>query len=139
MGWLRGAWDRLLGDWWRRILAEHDTEPAELSGGLLKVGIGFWLLLPMDTFGSSPTFAALSILPEPVWGVVLIALGTFHLSALRSGASAARRHAATIGYLVWFSFAVVFVATSPPAIGWVAFLVAGLAQLWCSLRLGRCG
>lgn len=132
MRWL----DRLSRAWWSLILAEHDTEPAELSGGLLKVGIGLWLLLPFDTFESSPTFAVFSILPEWLWGSVLLALGVLHLSALRSGDLDSRRRSATIGYLVWFSFAVTFVTTNPPAIGWLAFLIAGLAQLWCSLRLG---
>lgn len=133
MRWL----DRLARSWWSLILAEHDTEPAELSGGLLKVSIGAWLLLPWDTFESSPTFAVFSILPEWLWGLSLMALGASHLEALRSGNTDHRRHAATIGYLVWFSFAMVFVWTNPPAIGWLAFLTAGLAQLWCSLRLGR--
>lgn len=123
--------------WWTLILAEHDTEPAELSGGFMKVAIGAWLLLPFDTFESSPTFAVFSILPEWLWGGSLMALGAGHLMALRSGNVDQRRHAATIGYLVWFSFAMVFVFTNPPAIGWLAFLTAGLAQLWCSLRLGR--
>lgn len=139
MRWFRALIERLSAAWWTLILAEHDTEPAELSGGLLKMAIGLWLLLPFDTFGSSPTFAALSILPEWLWGVTLIGLGTFHLLALQGGNRDQRRHAATIGYLVWFSFAVVFVATHPPAFGWIAFMVAGLAQLWCSLRLGRRG
>lgn len=137
MTWLRSSRNRFSRAWWGLILAEHDTEPAEFSGGLLKVAIGFWLLLPFETFESSPTFAVFSILPEWLWGSALFALGAFHLLALRSGGQEARRHAATIGYLVWFSFAMVFVYTNPPAIDWLAFLTAGLAQLWCSLRLGR--
>lgn len=133
MAWLQ----RARSAWWSLILAEHDTEPAELSGGLMKVAIGFWLLLPWSTFESSPTFAVFSILPEWVWGCSLLALGLAHLLSLRSGNIDRRRHGAMVGYLVWFSFAVVFVATNPPAIGWIAFLIAGLAQLWCSLRLSK--
>lgn len=133
MTWL----DRASRAWWSLILAEHDTEPAELSGGVMKALIGGWLLLPMDTLASSPTFAALTILPEAVWGGTLAVLGGYHLAALRSGERDRRRQAATVGYLVWFSFAVVFVTTNPPAIGWIAFMMAGLAQLWVSVRLGR--
>ena len=133
---LRSLRECLRSSWWGKILAEHDTEPAELSGGLMKILIGLWLLLPFETFESSPTFAVFSILPEWLWGGALIAIGAGHVSALRSGDLDQRRHAATIGYLVWFSFSVVFVWTNPPAIGWIAFLIAGLAQLWCSLRLG---
>lgn len=133
MRWLDG----LTSAWFAPILAEHDTEPTELAGGTLKVAMGLWLLLPFDTFGSSPTFATLAVLPEWTWAIVLIGLGGFHILALRSGDRDARRLASMIGYLVWFSFAMVFVATNPPAIGWLAFLLAGLGQLWCSLRLGR--
>jgi len=128
--------DRMSSAWWSLILAEHDTEPVELSGGLLKVAIGFWLLLPFETFESSPTFAVFAILPEWLWGCSLMALGIAHILSLRSGDLDRRRHGSMTGYLVWFSFAMVFVFTNPPAIGWLAFLMAGLAQLWCSLRLG---
>lgn len=121
--------------WYGLVLSQHDTEPAELSGGLLKVLIGAWLLLPWDTFSSSPTFAVLSVLPETVWGGALVALGLWHWAALRSGDRDRRRLAATVGYLIWFSFSVLFVTTNPPALGWACFLVAGLAQLWVSLRL----
>lgn len=137
MAWLRTLPGRLAEGWWSLILRDHDTEPVELSGGLLKVSIGAWLLLPWDTFESSPTFAVFSILPEWLWGCALLAIGAAHLVSLRSGDLDRRRHGATVGYLIWFSFAMVFVFTNPPAIGWLAFLMAGLAQLWCSLRLGR--
>jgi hypothetical protein len=126
-----------MASWWAAILLEHDVEPAELSGGLMKLFIGIWLLLPLDTFDSSPTFAALAIMPEWLWGVALVTLGSAHLAALHTGHQDRRRNAATVGYLVWFSFAVVFVTTNPPAIGWIAFMMAGLAQLWVSVRLGR--
>lgn len=137
MRWLARWAERLSRAWWALVLAEHDTEPAELSGGLLKVSIGCWLLLPLDTLGSSPTFAALTVLPEWLWGAGLAALGVAHLFALRSGDRDRRRQASTIGWVVWFSFAVTFVVTNPPAFGFLAFLLAGLAQLWCSLRLRR--
>lgn len=137
MRWLLSWLDRLARSWFGLILAEHDTEPAELSGGLLKVAIGFWLLLPMDTIGSSPTFAALAILPEWLWGAMLVTLGAWHLLVLRMGRRRERQRAATVAYYFWFSLAVLFVSTNPPSIGWLAFLVAGLAQLWASIRLGR--
>lgn len=129
--------DSMVVSWWGLILREHDTEPAELSGGILKAAIGFWLLLPLDTFASSPTFAALAVLPEWAWGTALFCAGVFHLGVLRRGNRTWRQRASLLGFLVWFSFAVVFVITNPPAFGFLAFLMAGLAQMWCSIRLGR--
>jgi hypothetical protein len=127
----------MVASWWGLILREHDTEPAELSGGALKVAIGLWLLLPLDTFESSRSFEALTILPEWAWGTLLLCIGVFHIGVLRLGDRDWRQRAALFGFLVWFSFAVVFVTTNPPGIGWLAFLMAGLAQMWCSIRLGH--
>ena len=127
---------RIQGSWYGRILAEHDTEPVELIGGATKVVMGLWLLLPWDTFGASPTFSVLAVLKEQLWGAVLLAIGLAHLAALYHGHRAWRGWSATIGWLIWFAFAVVFVFTNPPGVGWVLFLFAGLGQLWASVRLG---
>lgn len=128
--------DQIKGSWWGMILAEHDTEPVEMAGGLLKVSIGFWLLLPFDTFGSSPTFRALAVMPEWLWGSSLIVVGLLHLHALMDGDRRRRWRGSMVGFVVWFAMAFVFVATNPPALGWIAFMGAALGQMWASLRLG---
>lgn len=135
MAWLRSLRNMLVRSWWGAILREHDTEPAELSGGVLKVALGVWLLLPWDTFSSSPTFRVISIMPEWLWGTSLVGIGVFHLSALRSGDVQQRQVGALIGFLVWFALGSVFVWTNPPAIGWILFMWAALMQMWASLRL----
>jgi hypothetical protein len=122
--------------WWGLILAEMDTEPIELIGGGTKVLMGVWLLIPWQSFTSSPTFAVLGVLPEWAWGTFLLVVGLAHLAALRSGHHSWRGMAALIGFLVWFSFAFVFVVTNPPAFGWIMFLSVALAQMWVSIRLG---
>lgn len=122
--------------WWGAILAEHDTEPVELIGGATKVAMGIWLLLPFETFLSSPTFVTIGAFPEWAWGGFLLVVGTFHLAALHDGRRGWRKWASLIGFLVWFSFAVVFVVTNPPAIGWIMFLSVAFAQMWASIRLG---
>jgi uncharacterized membrane protein HdeD (DUF308 family) len=128
--------DTIKHSWWGAILAEHDTEPVELIGGGTKVAMGVWLLLPLQSFSSSPTFAALAILPEWVWGLFLLCVGIFHLAALHNGHRGWRKWAAVVGFLVWFSFGTVFVWTNPPAIGWIMFLAIAAAQMWASIRLG---
>lgn len=123
--------------WYAAILREHDTEPIELLGGATKAMMGVWLLLPMESFASSRSFSALVVLPEWAWGSFLLLVGVCHLVALHDGNRAWRRRAAFVGFLVWCSFGIVFVWNNPPAIGWVMFMAAGLAQLWANLRLGR--
>lgn len=128
---------RLEESWWGLIFRDMDTEPTEFAGGLLKILVGAWLLVPFDTFHSSPTFAALTVLPEWAWGAALAWLGTWHLVALRRGGRTQRRDACTVGWIVWFSFATLFVYTNPPALGFLPVLVIGLGQLWASIRLGE--
>lgn len=123
--------------WWGKILAELDTEPHELSGGLLKIVIGAQLIGPWSTFGSSPAYADLAILPEFFWGWFLIAIGVAHLLALRSGYLAWRRWACFGGFVIWFSFGATFVHANPTSLGWVVFAYAGAWQLWAHVRLGR--
>lgn len=136
MAYLRTLRDSIRASWYGAILAEHDTEPVELMGGGTKVMMGVWLLLPFQSFTSSPTFAALAVLPEWVWGTFLLCVGVFHLAVLRNGDRDWRKWAALIGFLIWVSFGTVFVWTNPPAIGWIMFMSVGGVQMWASLRLG---
>src|SRR4051794_8451169 len=98
-----------------------DTEPTELFGGCLKVGLGTWLLAHPGAFSSSSTFSVIAVIPEWAWGGFLLCAGVGRMAALRRGAVPWRRLACLIGFLVWFSFAALFVWSNPPAIGWVAF------------------
>src|SRR5688572_6041806 len=134
MHFLTALRDTIRRSWWGRILAEMDTEPVELMGGGAKIVMGVWLLLPFQSFTSSPTFAALSVLPEWLWGTFLLCVGLFHLAALRDGYRGWRKWAALVGFLIWVSFGTVFVWTNPPAIGWVLFMSVGGAQMWASIR-----
>lgn len=121
--------------WWATILASCDTEPVELGGGLLKIALGFWLLLPFDSFASSPSFVDLAVIPEPLLGAVILAFGCFHLYALRGGCPRLRRTASLAGFLIWFTLAGTVLLTNPPAMGWITFLAAACGQAWCYIRL----
>ncbi len=123
--------------WWGQLLAEHDTEPTEFAGGILKIGIGSWMLWPSDTFGSSPTFAAMAaLLPEAVWGTLLCLAGIAHLTALRLGRPGPRRLLAMVGFLVWFTLAGSFLWSTPASIGFPLFALLAAGQGWGYIRLG---
>lgn len=134
MPFLRGLRDRLSQSWWGRILAEHDTEPTELSGGLLKVTIAFWLLLPWQSI--SPAFGAASHIPEIWWSIFLVVVGVGHLAALRNGYPAWRRWGALVGFFVWCSLAISLWANGVVGLAPLLFLGAGLSQGWCYVRIG---
>lgn len=136
MRYLDGLRVRLRQSWWGKILAEHDTEPTELSGGCLKVLLGLTLLSPLQTFTASPAFATLSVFPEWVWGSGLVVLGVVHVVALWAGQRYWRARAATAGFVTWGVIGFTFWHANPASIGAVPFIVASAQQLWCSIRLG---
>lgn len=129
--------DAIRSSWWGLILVEHDTEPTEMFGGLLKLLLAGLLLLPYDTFGGARVYGLLSVLPESVWAVVLLLFGCVHLLALRHGVRTWRRWMALAGFLIWFTWAISFVLGSPSNTGCVVYLLAALGQAWAYTRLGR--
>lgn len=136
MAFLRGLRDRISRSWWGRILAEHDIEPTELSGGTLKIVVGFWLVLPLQTFSSAPAFGVISVIPENLWALFLVVIGAGHLAALANGHPAWRRWAAFVGCFIWSAMGITFIWANPAGIGPLLFLGAGLSQAWCYVRLG---
>lgn len=136
--WLTGLRARLRGSWWGLILAEHDTEPAELLGGVAKVCIGIWLLLPSYTFtNNTMLYGDLMILPEWAWGCALIAIGVAHLSTLRDGDPRWRRWGAFAGFLTWCMLGGTFIHTQPSALVGPTFLLFAASIGWAYIRLGR--
>lgn len=138
MGRLRSFRDALRSSWWGLILVEHDTEPSEMFGGAMKIGLAGVLAYPNDTFGSTTrVYGMLSILPEPIWAVVLLVFGVVHLAALRSGVRSTRRWTALAGFLIWFTWSVSFFLGNPANTGGVVYLLVACMQAWCYVRLGR--
>lgn len=127
---------KLRTSWWGRILAEHDTEPTEFAGGLMKLVLGSQLVAPVETFTNSASFRDLSVLPEWLWGVLLLIFGFGHMFAIRDGHRKWRRWASGIGFLIWFALGATFLHASPNSLGAWVFLLAALGQMWCYVRLG---
>jgi hypothetical protein len=119
------------------VLAEHDTEPTEMFGGLLKLLLAAVLILPHGTFESSRVYGMLSALPEPVWAAVLLVFGVVHLAAIRGGDRGRRRMMSLAGFLIWFTWAASFFEGTPTNTGGVVYMLAALMQGWCYVRLGR--
>ena len=105
-----------------------------MSGGLLKVTLSLWLLLPVQSLG--PVFGAVSMIPEFWWSIFLMVVGVGHLVALRNGHPAWRRYGAFVGFFVWCSLAITLWVNGAVGIAPLLFLGAGLSQGWCYYRLG---
>lgn len=122
--------------WWGKILAEHDTEPTEVASGVMKVGLGLFLLLPGQTF-TNPVYALLAALPEPLWGGILVVLGVVHILAVRDGSRVWRRRMALAGFLMWCLFTLSFALGNILNTGCVVYGLLAFGQGWCYIRLGR--
>lgn len=134
MAWLRSLGNTMACSWWMRILQEHDTEPTELSGGVLKVTIALWLLGPWQAL--SPAFGAVSMIPEIWWAVFLMVVGVGHLAAIRNGHPAWRQWGSLVGVFVWSSLAVSLWVNGVVGLAPLLFLGAAFSQAWCAIRLG---
>lgn len=137
MGTLRSFRDRVRASWWGLILTEHDTEPTELFGGLLKIGLAIILVMPLNTFGSTRVYGMLSVLPEGIWAALLLLAGTLHLRAVRTGRRSLRRTMALVGFLIWFTWSISFIEGNPANTGGVVYFLCALMQGWVYARLGR--
>ena len=80
-----------------RLLTATETTLSEFWGSTMLIAMGIWLCLPFQTFDTISAYGVMQrLLPEPVWGMIAIALGLFQaianltkLAKLRSAASAA--------------------------------------------------
>ena len=127
--------DAIKRSWYGAILRDHDTEPTELAGGLMKVVLGAWLLVPLETFGSSESWAVIQLIPETALGAALLAVGAGHLAALRDGRYRWRYAASLLGFVVWFTFGASFWVANAATVGVPIFMLAAFGQGWTAIRL----
>ena len=61
---------------------KDDTRLLEIAVAFLGTMWGIWLLLPLSIFASSDAFTAMRIMPEWVWGILMlsISLSTLYTS-----------------------------------------------------------
>lgn len=121
----------------RTLLASYDFEPAEFLVGAACLGWGIWLLNPWwDTFGGSPTFAAMAqAAPEWLWGVAMALLGAAALIGMVRDRMAWRR-AAQLGLaMVWAFIAASFWQSNLPSTGSVTYPLLALVAAWSFWRM----
>ena len=122
----------------RDIIWTYDTEPTEFWLGLVTLALGFWLLLPCDTFALGPGYRAmLALAPEPFWGLLWVAVGALHLVKLLTNGIHFRRQTAFLMVVLWLFQAVLIALGSMAGIGVAIYSTLALQAAWVYLRLGR--
>lgn len=110
---------------------EIGTELEEVFGVLWSLVLGFWLLLPFDTFGVTKAFRVLNAFSvEGLWGFVLVAFALWRFDAILMNRVCTRHGLTLFGVTLWSSLGALFLIgniTSPGAA--LFFLVAALEML----------
>ncbi len=96
-------------------LTATETTLAEFWGSTMLMGMGFWLMLPFDTFESIPAYSVMErLMPESAWGACAIVLGGFQSYANVSHRESLRIFAAFFSS-VMFAFVGSLALLSEPA------------------------
>jgi hypothetical protein len=133
----------------RQDLLTLDPTALELGMGLVTMVWAVWLILPFDSFVSSPSFALFRLLAgspfwgagpaEVIWAVVAFIIGYGQWRAARARNHGARRALCFAAVLFWLIVAGAMVVgnSTDPMIG-IAATIA-VKSGWAHLRNGKTG
>lgn len=117
-----------------------ETRPLEISTAVQSILWGTWLLLPFQTFGSSPVFSVMAVVaPEQVWGVLALASGVFQLVAAHTKRLKWRWYATCLTLFLWMFIDVAFWLTQSYSTASVANLVFVVMSGWALIALSSNG
>ena len=129
------AWRAQIGAAARRLVGA-DPALAEAFAAVLAGVIGAWLLLPLDTFRSNPSFREMGHLaPEWAWGLAFLVAGLTRLCAVGGGSLRGRSAAALAHAGLWAFFALMFWLTSPVGLAVPTFGLVAVQTAWVYYRL----
>lgn len=112
-------------------LGHVSTMPLEVQNGWSALLIGIILLLPFNTFGSSPWYQTFERwAPESTWGVIFLALGIVQLVSTLTDVVIFRRLASALLAILFLVFATGVVSWNVRSI-WIGLLVpVVVGQVW---------
>lgn len=120
----------------RSLLIDYDFEFSEVLNALAATLWGFWLMLPMDSFGSTRSFAAMrDLADESIWGAGICAVGLVELIGLITERWQWRRRSALLLCGLWAFVAVMLARANFAGTGTVIYPLLSLSALWAFLRM----
>ena len=109
---------------------------AEMRHALTAFVFGTWLLLPFNTFGSSPTFREMvRMADESIWGILIVLIAYLHLRAIVGGGLLRRRLFGYVTASLWIFLAILSFLSNPTTTAVPVFSIIALAALWTPLHL----
>jgi hypothetical protein len=111
-------------------------DPTEIILAFHSTMLGAYLLLPFDTFGSSPTFSVMAAMaPEWVWGSVILACGLGLLAAMWAGSVQWRLRILFPFAHLWLVVAVAIAFANWKSAGVISYIFFGIIYIATYLRL----
>lgn len=115
-----------------------DTRSLETASAATLGLNGLVLVLPASTFGANPTaFAAMSSLPESLWGVLIMAVGLTQAYAVARNDADTRRRAALLAVTLYAFLAVLYFMANPANLGTPTWGVHAAGNLYVLYQMGR--
>lgn len=122
------------------LLFRRDFDFIEVLSGLLMLGWGAQLLLPWETFSTSPAYAAMAaLMPEPVWGGLLTWIGFTQVGAYLLDHWRVRLASALGASMAWTFLGVAFGYANLTGTGVVVYPWLALVTAWVFWRILQAG
>lgn len=121
----------------RYTLYVLDALPIDLFCTVAALLWGAWLCLPLDTFRSNTSYAAMAaIAPEWAWGSTLVTVALLHVVGIFGELRGVRRTTSTALALLWQTIAVSFALANPRGT-YILYPLLAAASLWVAVRVER--
>lgn len=119
------------------FLFYRQYEIGDILLGILGILWGLWVANPlMDTLALESYAGFISVVPEWVWGIGMLVLGIFTLTAaVCKHRYYFRAITLLLNVLIWSFISFQFLMGAPANTGFVVYLVVALDSVWAYLRL----
>jgi hypothetical protein len=118
-------------------LLRSDPAAAEIHCAAIAAVWGVLLVLPGNTFSTTPSYDAMAhIMPEWCWGVMMLALSCQGIVGVVTAMQSLRRTAALYGVVSWSLIAWLLVLANPWATGGYVYLLTAITHGSTYWRLG---
>jgi hypothetical protein len=108
-----------------------ETAALELWAAVDSLLLGLFLMLPVRTFESSPTFTFMGeVAPEETWGVVMVAAGCLQIAGLNGVNHRLREIMALALAIIWAIWAIGLISSNAASTGTITYPMLTLAMMW---------
>jgi hypothetical protein len=118
-------------------LLMRPINPASIGlQGFFSVLVGFWLMLPWDTYNLSPTYKWLAALsPDWVPGILLLGAGVIMLWGAWTNRAKPIIVTSWIGYSVWTAISILLLIANAYSILWILAVVPAVHCAFIALNV----